>query len=87
MTYKIAKNNFLTSDPPVALNRSQMAPNVDGEGRSRHYSVYLKAHSMCGAAASHKRSKGASLQEIMSGGRWLSESSYSLNKKAYLQEV
>ena len=32
------------------------------------------AHSMCGAAASHKRSEGASLQEIMSGGRWLSES-------------
>ncbi len=49
-----------------------MAPNVDG-GAGVDTAVF-KAHSMCGAAASHKRSKGAPLQEIMSGGRWLSES-------------
>lgn len=44
----------------------------------------FKAHSLCGAAASGKVGKGASWQDILSGGRWANVSTF---KKFYLRNV
>ena len=44
----------------------------------------FKAHSTCGAAASSKVKAGATISEIMSAGRWYSQSTL---RKSYLREL